>query len=201
MSLLDGIKTPLADTLSRVAAQRAADALITLGQELPCHVTAIQGQLVTVAFDVDWDYPLPDVTIPIATSVYDWLPIEVDTRGVTRAADVSIAAAAGQGTGTPKLSQKPANLSALVFAPIANATWSVPDPTQRVVQGAGGVLLQDTTGAVSINLSPSDGITLSFGGHSVVLNSMGLIIDGKAYLEHLHTGVQKGGAVSGPVAP
>lgn len=160
MSVLDGIKTPIAATLNRVALQRASDALVSLGQELPCHVVAVQGQLVTVAFDVQYQFPLPQVTIPIATSVYDWIPIQKGDRGVTRAADASVAEASGQSTGTPNYNQAPANFGALVFAPIANATWSTEFQDFRIVQGPDGVILQDLAGACVLKLTAS-GIVIS----------------------------------------
>jgi hypothetical protein len=196
---LDGIKTPFADSINRVAQQRAIDAMVDLGQELPCHVIAVSGQLVTVSFDVITTQTLPDITIPIATSKYDWLPIQVGDRGVTRAADVDISAVSGQGTGTARLDQIPANLSALVFAPVANATWTVPDPTQRVVQGLGGVLLRDIAGTASINVQ-SGVITLTTGGHTLVINSTGIILDGKVFALHEHTGGTIDGN-TGPILP
>lgn len=160
MSLLDGIKTPQADSLNRVAMQRAQDAIISLGQELPCHVVSRQGQMVTVAFDVQWKYPLPDVTIPIATSFYDWLPIEDGQKGVTRAADADISAVAGTGNGIAQFGQQPANLGALVFAPIANASWETEFQNFRIVQGPDGVILQDLAGACVLKLTP-EGIVIS----------------------------------------
>lgn len=197
--ILGGIKTPVGDSLNRVAQQRATDALIQTGRELPCHVVVVSGQLVTVSFDVLTDQTLPNVTIPIATSLYDWLPVKVGDRGITRAADTDISAVSGQGTGTARLDQRPGNLSALVFAPIANATWTVPDPTQRVVRGPGGVLLQDIDATASVNVQPGV-ITLSAGGHTLVISSEGIVLDGKVFALHEHTGGTIGGN-TGPVLP
>lgn len=182
----DPRKTPLVQTFNQFAGQKASEAIQRLGQGLPCHVTAVAGQIVTVAFDIQEDgVTLPPVTIPIATSYYDWLPIQVGDKGLTVAATARLGGISGQGGGTADLTQ-PANLTALVFAPVANVSWSVPDTNQRVVQGPAGALLR-TTGAStpSLNLT-TDSITMIAGGHTLVVSSAGISLDGIIFGTHAH---------------
>lgn len=190
-------KTPIARSLNLFAERKALDAIQVLGKALPCHVTAVQGQIVTVAFDVDAPFTLPSVTMPIATSVYDWLPVQVGDKGYTAPADAYLGGISGLGGGVASLTQ-PANLSALVFTPVSNAAWAVPggDPNMRVVQGPDGVRIQDTTGAVLATFSKTAGISMSFGGHTLVINATGVIIDGRDFINHEHGGVTRGAGVT-----
>lgn len=192
-------KTPLAASLNRIAQQNAATAIQQFGKALPCSVVAVVGQIVTVKFEVNsGTTTIPQVTMPIATCAYDWLPVQVGDTGVTMPSDVYIGGVSGLGGGVASLTQR-ANLSALVFVPVSNKSWSVSNPNQRVVQGPAGVLLQNTAGTSTIDITDT-GITISFGGHSVVINSGGVIIDGKTFLTHQHTGVQIGNSDTGMVA-
>jgi hypothetical protein len=194
----DGLKTPLADSLNRVSIQRATDAIEELGMALPCHVTAVSGQIVTVAFDVVTAKTLPQVTIPVATSAYDWIPVQVGMRGMTIPADVALAGLSGLGTGTATLGMPAGNLSPLVFVPVSNASWEVPNVDQRVVQGPAGVLIRDLAATATVDVTEGQ-VVLNAGGHSVVISSAGVVIDGKVFLGHQHTGVQTGSGDSGPV--
>lgn len=195
----DGLKNPLMESMNRVSIQRASDALELQGMALPCHVTAVQGQIVTVAFDVVTDQTLPSVTIPVAASPYFWQPVQIGDKGVTVPADAYLGGVSGLGGGTAQLAQQPANLTALVFVPVANKAATVPDSAQAVVQGANGVLLRALTGSTKIDITP-DGITLSAGGHEIVIGAAGVVIDGKTFLTHQHLGVQTGSGESGGVA-
>ena len=180
----DGLKNPLAESLNLIAQQRAADAIQALGQALPCHVVAVAGQIVTVAFDtVTPGQTLPQVKMPILTSPYDWLPVQVGDKGVTVPSDVYLGGVSGLGGGTATLAPV-GNLSALVFAPVANAAWSTTYQNYRVVQGPDGVVLQTLDGAVVLKLDAT-GVTItgnltvtgdtSFGG-----GSKKVVLDGDA---------------------
>lgn len=151
----DPQKTPAVQTLNAFGDQKVAEHIERLGQGLPCHVTAVSGQIVTVAFDVaDTGVTLPSITIPIATWKYDWEPVQIGDQGFTTVATARLGGVSGLGGGTADLSQ-PANLTALVFVPISNKSWTVPNVNQRVVQGPEGVLIQTLDGTISINISPS----------------------------------------------
>lgn len=199
MKTYDGLKTPLMNSLNLVAMRRVAEEVELAGKALPCHVVSVSGQIVTVAFDVETDRTLPNVTIPIATSPYFWQPVQKGDLGMTVPADVYLGGVSGLGGGQASLRQKPGNLTALVFLPVANASWAVPNPDQAVVQGPAGVLLRPLGGgSASIDIG-LDSMTFSAGGHTISISSEGVVIDGKNFLLHMHGGVQTGGGETGPV--
>lgn len=207
-------KTPITRSLNDLAIQKALEMIEQQGRSLPCSVTQVSGQIVTVKFEVQSGYTLPQVTIPLATSVYDYLPIQAGDLGVARAADAYLGGVSGLGGGVATLTQR-ANLTALVFEPIAHKNWSAPNPEQRVVQGPAGVLLRDlgatTTidlqpnlismgcGNASITITPTE-ITLAVGAQTLVLTATGAQIAGHDFLSHEHVGVQTGVSNTGTVA-
>jgi hypothetical protein len=195
----DGLKTPLMDSWNRIAQGRAADAIQLQGKALPCRVESVDGQIVTVSFEVSSLYTLPNVAVPIQTGVYDWVPVQQGDQGIVQPADAYMGGVSGLGGGTASLAT-PGNLSALVFTPVSNSAWTAPggNPNVRVVQGPDGVLMQDIAGTAKISITEGN-ITMNAGGHSVVISSAGVVIDGKVFLTHMHTGVQAGGSNSGPV--
>lgn len=198
-------KTPVGLSLARIAMEAVATALQQSGKALPCSVVSVSGQFVTVKFEVNpGTFTIPNVTIPIATSKYDWLPVQVGDTGVTQPADVHLAGINGTGGGTPNLVQS-ANLTALVFVPVAVKQWAVPDATQRVVQGPGGALIQDTGAASKVDVTPTtvtitaaDSVTLQVGGQSIVITASAITIGGIVWATHQHTLVSTGTDDSGP---
>lgn len=168
-------KSPLGLSLNQFAQKKIADAIAQLGGELPCRVIAVAGQIVTVSFEIDSaPFTLPQVSMPIATSVYDWIPVQVGDRGLTSTSDVYLGGVSGLGGGVADLS-RPGNLGALMFVPVANAGWLPPaqtggnaDPNVRVVQGPAGVLIQDQAGTVTVRVDPTaktGGVTVRTTGH------------------------------------
>lgn len=77
---------------------------------------------------------------------------------------------------------------------------------QRISQKVGSALITEDPGQITLGVGTTfvrvtqTSITLSSGGHSILINAAGVIIDGKPFLPHSHTGVQSGGGVTGPVA-
>lgn len=195
MNLGNYQKTPLAPSFQRTALQAAATAIQRLGRALPCAVTAVSGQTVTVKFEIATAQTLPSVTIPIAGWAYDWIPVQVGDAGVTMPADAYLGGVSGLGGGIAGTAT-PANMTALVFVPVANAAWSAPNPDQRVVQGPSGVLLRTMDGKSSVDITES-AITMITQGKTVTLGSGGFTIDGIIFDTHEHGGVQTGGGKSG----
>lgn len=172
----DPQKTPAVQTLNAFGDQKVVEHIERLGQGLPCHVTKVTGQIVTVAFDIaETGATLPSVTIPIATWKYDWEPVQIGDQGFTTVATARLGGVSGLGGGTADLSQ-PANLTALVFVPIANKSWTVPNVNQRVVQGPEGVLLRTTDGTISVNLG-TGGITINCGSSVSITCGSSVTID------------------------
>lgn len=184
-------KTPIGLSLGRIAREAVATALQQTGKALPCTVVAVSGQFVTVNFEIaPGPFTLENVTIPIATSAYDWLPIQKGDIGTTVAADVDLAPIT-TGSGIASLVQQP-NLTALVFQPLPKKSATVPNVNQRVVHGPAGVLLQDTGANCTFDLTTTDiagvaattvsfkagtSVTLICGANSITLSSAGVVID------------------------
>lgn len=201
-------RTPIGESLNRIARDASGTALQQSGKAIPCTVTEVLGQFVTVKFETNaGPFTLPNITIPINTSEYDWLPIQVGDPGYTQPADVTLAHISGVSMSVPNLVQS-GNLTGLAFQPVAKKQWTAANSNQRVVQGPAGVLLQDTGANTTLNLTPTSitlaattTITLQVGGHTLVINSSGITLDGILWLTHQHTEVQSGGSLSGPPNP
>jgi hypothetical protein len=74
--------------------------------------------------------------------------------------------------------------------------WS--QPRKLAGYSTAAAELRSDDGAAKISLA-SGAITLSAGGHSIVVGSGGVVIDGKVFLAHAHSGVQSGGSNTGGV--
>lgn len=171
-------------------------------KDLPCHVVKVAGQIVTVAVDVqNSPFTLPQLEVPILTSNYDWIPVQVGDKGWLSSSDAYLGGVTGLGGGTADLVRR-GNLSTLVYTPVSNKAWQPRsgDASKREVVGPNGAYIADTSGKATITVDKNQGITLSFGGHSVVINSTGVVIDGKVFLQHEHTDVTRGSDDTGPVA-
>lgn len=159
-------KIPFGRSLQKFAARKIGDAVQLFGKSLPCTVVAVAGQIVTVNFDLNAEpFTFPNVTMPIATWIYDWIPVQVGDSGMTVACDVYLGGVSDLGGGVADLTEQ-ANLSNLVFVPVASATWIPPkqlapkqqqtpdgDPNMRVVQGPDGVVIQNFEGSVFVRVS------------------------------------------------
>jgi hypothetical protein len=174
-------RTPLARTLPLFAQRAALREIEQRGYALPCHVTAVDGAIVTVAFDVSTTTgaPIPACTMALAGAEYIRLPIQVGCKGVAYPAscDISIETGLGPGSALPNFATLPANLSALTFFPIGNANWTAsPNANATVIYGAGaGVILQDISGSspnasVTVN---SSGVTIKVGSKTWTFTSSG----------------------------
>lgn len=200
-------KTPLARTLPLFAREVSADEILRAGLGLPGHVTAVNGAIVTVAFDVTGAL-IPEVMMPVAESAYVMLPIQEGDKGVALPAAVYIGGVSGLGNGTADLNVRPANLSALIWFPVGSKLWGGGNPNQVVIAGPNGVVLQDSEGNTIATLTSSTfvlnaktTITLEVGGVSIVITSAGITINGINFLQHTHSAVQTGTGTSGPVVP
>nr|WP_320744709.1 phage baseplate protein [Enterobacter sp. 276E10] len=157
------------------------------GRSLPCHVVAVDGQIVTVQFDLLPDgVQYPEVTIPVATFEYIRYPIQTGDRGVTVAADVSLRGVSGLGTGIASRALS-FSLVPLFFVPLSNAGWTKEDANKIVLYGPDGGILKTADGASSITVEPgkiteiADAIYLTakniyLGGGTIHLN--GPIVQG-----------------------
>ena len=201
-------KTPVATAINHVAMGQAAAHVRQTGRGLPCSVVARKGAIVTVKFEIaDAVYTLPQVTMPMANSLYGQEPIQVGDKGVAVPADAYLGGMSGLGGGVAALNM-PGNLSALVWHPIGNASWAAPgDPSKHLIQGPTGVVLQDLSGECSLTLSPT-GIIIKVGGTIYNFSTSGATATGADFIAdtislktHHTSGVQAGGAISGLPVP
>ena len=195
------LKTPLGPSLNRIALGRIADAIQVAGKALPCTVVKATGAIVAVNFEINSGYTLPQVVVPSIGAQWLRLPLQPGDLGVVFPADVYLGGVSGLGGGVADLTKR-ANLTALVFAPIGSNKFSAVSGNQLVGYGPAGVQFRDAGSASVINLTPT-GITLSFGGHSIVLNNAGITLDGVLWDTHQHSYIPGSGMpilTGGPVA-
>jgi hypothetical protein len=171
--------------LNDLAINRAQQAIQNTGRFLPCRVTSVNGSLVTVAFEVDsTPWTLPQVTIPKAESQWMRMPTQIGDFGLTIPGDVSLAAVTGMGTGVATMARR-GNLSTLVFLPLSNKKMPPIDQNAAQIEGPNGAIIRTSSGSASLTVN-DNGITMSFGGKTVTLNSSGLTIDGVLFDTHTH---------------
>ena len=177
----NGQKFSFLTALSNTSKVATEDRAAIEGRSLPCHVVSVDGQIVTVQFDMLPDgTQYPQITIPIATFEYIRYPIQKGDKGVTVAADVSLRGISGLGTGIASRSLT-LSLVPLFFVPVSSAGWTKEDPNKIVLYGPDGAILKTEDGASSITVEPgkitenSDAIYLNakdiyLGGGTIHLN-------------------------------
>ncbi len=205
----------LQDTQNRIAILRARLAIQSQGRALPCHVEAVNGAIVTVAFDIDPSpWPLPQITIPKSESPWIRMPTQIGEKGMTLPADAYLGGASGLGGGVADTSS-PGNFSALVFVPISNSGSPPDDPNAAQVQGPNGAIIQTTSGTTSKVVTNTSGTVITFGSVTFTVNASGVTIDvngtqyvfaasdatfnGTAFMTHVHSGVTTGPGDTGGV--
>jgi len=205
-------KTPFALSVSRFAERKVLERIQTIGQSLPASVAALVGStntIVTVNFEVQSGFTLPQVTCPVFGPEYIRYPIQVGVKGAVFPVGAYMGGMSGLGGGVADLTQR-ANLSTLVFFPCGNTNFSATDdPNAVVIYGPDGAILRNTGSTSQLRVQPhlvsatSDTeISLTVGGHSIVINASGVTIDGILWDTHEHTGVQTGSSkTGGPTSP
>lgn len=159
------------------AIKRARLAIENEGRALPCRVVAVDGAMVTVAFEVDSaPLTLPQVTIPKAESNWIRMPTQIGDFGVTMPADAYLGGVSGLGGGTANMARR-GNLSALVFVPISNKAAPPDNVNAAQVMGPEGVILRTKDNACSLVLNES-GVTITLGGIKLVIDSSGFHFHG-----------------------
>jgi hypothetical protein len=193
-------KTPFGQSLNRWGTAVAQSAIEVLGKSLPAIVSKVAGAIVTVNYQVTGKQVLSQVSMPVLGSRYLRLPFRAGAKGMTISADAYLGGMSGQGGGTADLTQQ-GNLATSAWSPVGSTDWPSVDPNTTVIVGeSGGVLIKDSEIGSSTLAITGSSITLSAGGHTVVINATGVVIDGKIFLLHEHTLVQTGTSDSGPVA-
>lgn len=172
----NGQKRPLSRTLNEFVNSSINTANNKLGQILPCRVTAVNGAIVTVNFEIEaGNQTFAPVTCPIAESTYVRLPVQVGDFGICISADVRLGGISGLGLGKAPLAS-PSNLGGLVFVPIGNKNWSAVDPDAVNINAPNGAVIRDTGNNTTITLTPST-ITIVRGSSNITINDSGITID------------------------
>jgi len=153
-------KVPFQRYINRFGQKKVLEYIQRTGKSLPCHVVAVSGSIVTVAFDVaNPPFTLPQVTMPMFGPEWVRYPTQVGDLGITVSADTYIGGISALGGGVADLTLR-ANLSALVWLPIASKDWSpTDDPDAVVIYGPNGGILRtrDKNHTLTVN---ADGIVL-----------------------------------------
>ncbi len=190
-------------SLNKMAVNRALEAIQNAGKSLPCEVTAIDGAIVTVKFNLDTaPWTLPPISIPKLESPWLRSPTQIGDMGLAVPAGTYLGGISGLGGGVANM-RNPGNLSALYFAPISSADSPPPNVNAATVQGPEGAIIQTTAGptpsSVVTNQSGTtvtfgsttivvgaSSITMTAGGETVTLDSTGLNIGGILFGTHTH---------------
>ena len=204
-------KRPIPETAVRAAEDAARKMDRLRPKSLPATVKAVSGSFVTVTFEVQGQWTIPERTIPIFGAQYIRQPIQPGDSGVVLAMDATVAGVSGQTEIIAQMVQQGA-LSSLVFLPISNQKWANVDPDMLCMWGPDGVSLYDkakgtvfTLTSSSLTVTSSNGsIELSAGGASIKVGSGqvqvtgDLIINGMQFSSHTHSNGNQG-APTGPV--
>ena len=214
MSYLPSHRIFLQQDLQSLVLRAVHTVMDVMGKSLPCHVIETAGQIVTVAFDMPVGAPwiLPQITLPVASSPYDYIPLQVGDTGFTVPADAYLGGISGLGGGQATWA-RPGNLDALVFVPVGKQSFTASNASARIIQGPDGWIAQTTQGTTCTAVGNQNGITLTYGstqivmnsssitltagGQTVTLDSSGFAIGGIEFGTHEHTGVATGSGTSG----
>jgi hypothetical protein len=185
-------KSPYARTLPLFAKGASLDQIARQGLCLPGHVVSVSGAIVTISFDVN-GLTLGQVTMPLASPTYIMLPIQAGDKGVAVPASFYLGGVSGIGGGTANDVQR-GNMATLWWEPIGSTSFTTPDPNSVVIRGPNGVILQDISGGTVATLTPtgltitsaSGTLTFTAGGHTVVIDSSGITLDGILFSTHTH---------------
>lgn len=188
-------KTPLAVGLNNFTQKKIEDYQQTLGQILPCHVVAVDGAIVTVAFDVlAGNLTIPQVTCPIAEPEYIRIPVQVGDKGVCMSADTRLGGVTGLGQGLAPLSTA-GNLGGLFFVPLGNKNWFSVNGQYLFMYGPDGVEITTSNVDCYLKLS-SNGIHINLNGGNLYIENGNNTMTGNLTVQGRITG-QGGFYISG----
>lgn len=162
-------KKPLNKSFPQAISQRVQDGKQISGQAWPCSVVAVDGAIVTVAFEVSGDFTLPQVTCPIAESFYVRIPVQEGDLGMVMAATTRLGGVTGLGAGLAPLSE-PSNLGGLVFVPLGHKAWETIDPNAVVINAPNGTVLRTFDGASILTLDTGK-VTIVQAGVTVTIEN------------------------------
>jgi phage baseplate assembly protein gpV len=176
------IRRPLATSLDKNQRGAAAQAVSRQTRSWPCSVVSIQGSIVTVKFEVQSQWTIQQMTIPLFGPEYVRYPIQQGCKGYVMAADTTLSNMSGLGPLTPPDVSQPPNLSGLVFMPIANSAWTAPiDPNKIELYGPAGFVIHDTASNSTITGTTSE-ITIVRGATTITMDGTNITFTGPNFI-------------------
>jgi hypothetical protein len=181
-------KTPLAPSLARIAEQAVENYIHRKGKALPCRVVAVDGQMVTVAFQVKSPQALPQITIPKNESPWCRGATQIGDTGITQPADTYLGGISGLGGGEASTTQPMPNLTALVFIPVAKmSSPASPDVNKFWGNGPAGAVISTTDLAASVTVAEGV-VTIVAGGNTWTFSAAGFTMSTGVVAEtHQHS--------------
>ena len=171
----------LQQKLNQQARGQALAVIEQTGRALPCTVTAVNGSLVTVKFEVTGPWTLSPLTLPKAESQWLRAPTQIGDTGYTAPADTFLGGISGQGTGLADLNTRYGNMTTLVWVPVAAISFVVtPDANKPWVNGPSGATISDTAQTtVTTNDTTTKTIAHTvFGAEGTGATTVEMILDG-----------------------
>lgn len=128
-------RRPFNHSVNDFTNQRSNDFQLGMSKGLPCHVIAVDKDMVTVAFDTkNTVWTPPNMKMPQAFSAYGREPTRVGDKGTAVPSDYYLGGVTGLGGGTADYSPR-GNLTALVFHPASNTGTESRDYDQLTMNG------------------------------------------------------------------
>lgn len=136
-------RRPFHHSVNDFSSQRSNDFQLGMSKGIPCHVTAIDKDMVTVAFDTKNSvWTPPNMKMPQAFSTYGRDPTRVGDKGYAVPSDYQLGGNSGLGGGVADYSPR-GNLTALVFHPMSNTGNESRDYDQLTHSGGkNGVMIR-----------------------------------------------------------
>lgn len=130
-------KTPLVQSLGKVARAAANKSSWSAGKSYPCIVEEVHGPgIVTVNFQLTTKpFTFHNIMMPVAKPPYMQYPIKKGDKGFATAADASLGQMSGLGSDTPDPSVPVGNLSALSFVWLGHVDEEFIDADALVLYG------------------------------------------------------------------
>ena len=213
-------KLPIYRGLIQTARKQTHRASELTGKSMPASVVSVSGSIATVKIEINSEFTIPHITVPILGSEYIRLPIQAGCKGMVISSEYYIGAMSGLGPGVADMRIQ-GNMSNLVFVPLGNKKWASVSADVLTMYGVSGVLLSDKEGSDNSVSITSDGVTMKTSGASVecLENSVimktsaasvecdaagvsiigALTINGQAYTAHTHTNGNEGQPTGGVI--
>jgi hypothetical protein len=141
-------KQPFINSLNRFAENKFAALQQVLRKSVPATVVDVDksGTIATVQFEIDSQFTLPAVKMPVYGPEFVRWPLKKGAKGMVLSSDLALGGMSGLGEGVATLTPM-FNLSSGVFFPIGNTGNSdTDDPDKVVLYGPDGAILKTAKG-------------------------------------------------------